>query len=207
MHKGVFKGNNLTKNCNILILGESHHHTKSNDPNYTTENVVKNYLHNPNDRDYKFFDKIAACFGYSAEEREIFWNKVWFGNYVDESDCGIRTNRAKILVECNKDKYNKELFEFINQNGIDIVFCFSRLVYQNLPRRTLLEDKSVRFYVDRTGGKKDWIDKFIYKPGTRANDDLDLSKKLTIYGLRHPSARCGFCPEYYMDCLQKEIHL
>ena len=56
-------------------------------------------------------------------------------------------------------------------------------------------------------GKKDWIDKFIYKPGKRANDDLDLSKKLTVYGLRHPSARCGFRPEHYKDYLQKEIRL
>ena len=42
MHKGVFKGNDLSKNCNILILGESHHHSEMYDINYTTENVVKN---------------------------------------------------------------------------------------------------------------------------------------------------------------------
>lgn len=207
MHKGVFKGNDLSKNYNILILGESHHHSEMYDINYTTENVVKNYFRNPKDRAYRFFDKIAASFGYSANEKEVFWNKVYFGNYVDESNCGSRTDRAKLLVENNKDKYNEELFEFINQNGIDIVLCFSRLVYNNLPEQTLSENKSVRFYVDSTGGKKDWIDKFIYKPGKRANDDLDLSKKLTVYGLRHPSARCGFRPEHYKDYLQKEIRL
>lgn len=205
MHPGVFKGNNLTANRNILILGESHHHTKSNDPKYTTENVVKNYFHNPSDPDYRFFDKIAACFGYSPDEREVFWNKVWFGNYVDESNCGIATDRAKKLIKENRKKYNKKLFEFVNQKGIDIVFCFSRLVYKNLPSQASFEDKPVRFDVPKTGN--DWIGKFIYKPGTRPNGDLGLNKELIVYSFRHPSARCGFRLEHYMDYLQNEIQL
>ena len=207
MHKGVFKGNNLTKNCNILILGESHHHTKSNDPNYTTENVVKNYFRNPNDPAYRFFDKIAACFGYSADEREVFWNKVWFGNYVDESDCDVRNGRAKMLIEKCRQEYNKELFDFVNQNEIDIIFCFSRLTYYNLPDRASFEDQAVKYYPPKTSGEKDRVEKFIYKPGTRPNGGVGLNKELIIYSFSHPSARCGFCPEHYMDYLQKEIQL
>ena len=63
------------------------------------------------------------------------------------------------------------------------------------------------FEVSEPGGKRDWIEKLIYKPGTRANGDIALDKTLTVYGFRHPSARCGFCPEHYKDYLQKEIRL
>ena len=47
MHKGVFKGATLSQKRSILILGESHHHGKADDPEYTTERVVKNYFNNP----------------------------------------------------------------------------------------------------------------------------------------------------------------
>lgn len=205
MHQGVFKGSKATENHGVLILGESHHHTQSADPTYTTNKVVKNYFSRPNDPAYRFFDKIAACFGYSPGGREIFWNKVWFGNYVDESDCGIRTSRAINLIEKNSKKYNQELFEFVNQNGVDLIFCFSRLVYYHLPERTSFEDYSISFAVPGTGGKRDWVDKFMYKPGARANGDMALDKQLIVYGFRHPSSRCGFCPEHYKEYLQNEI--
>lgn len=68
-------------------------------------------------------------------------------------------------------------------------------------------DERLSFEVSKTGGKRDWIEKLIYKPGTRANGDIALDKTLTVYGFRHPSARCGFCPEHYKDYLQKEIRL
>ncbi len=207
MHKGVFKGNSLSDNRNLLVLGESHHHAEFNDPNYTTESVVRNYFNHPRDKCYKFFDKIAMCFGFLPSDRELFWNKVWFGNYIDESNCGVKTSRAKELVKCNKDKYNKELFEFVNQNEIDIIFCFSRLVYNNLPHRTAFEDKEVKYYVSDVGEKRDYISKFIYKPGPRDNCDLELNKELAIYGFRHPSALCGFRPKNYMGYLHEEIKL
>lgn len=207
MHLGVFMGNNPPTNCNILILGESHHHTESSDLNYTTENIVKDYFRNPAHPAYRFFDKIAACFGYVAEEREIFWNKVWFGNYIEEADCGVKTVRAKKLAEENSKIYNKSLFEFVNQNEIDILCCFSRLVYAHLPEQTSFEEKSISFAVPKTGGKRDWIDKMIYEPGPRANGDIALDKSLTVYGFRHPSARCGFRSENYKNYLQAELRL
>ena len=68
-------------------------------------------------------------------------------------------------------------------------------------------EERLSFEVSEPGGKRDWIEKLIYKPGTRANGDIALDKTLTVYGFRHPSARCGFCPEHYKDYLQKEIRL
>ena len=207
MHKGVFKGDHLSMNQNMLIHGESHHHAEPNDLNYTTESVVKNYFSNPNDPAYRFFDKIAACFGFSASERERFWSQVWFGNYVDESDCGIGDNKAIELVKKNRDTYNRELFEFVNQNGIDIIFCFSRLVYNNLPGRASFEDKAKNYPIPDICGKpySDYIRKFIYKPGARANNDVELYKPLTVYGFRHPSSKGGFNYAHYMDYLKEEI--
>lgn len=170
-----------------------------------TENVVKNYFRNPNDSAYRFFDKIAACFGFLPDDRELFWNKVWFGNYIDESDCGIKTNKAEKLVKNNKSKYNKELFEFVNKNSINMIFCFSRLVYKNLPVKTSFEDKGIELDVQNTGGKRDYISKFIYKPGIRPNNDVELNNQLIVYGLRHPSSRCGFNSAHYSNYLKKLI--
>lgn len=68
-------------------------------------------------------------------------------------------------------------------------------------------DERLSFEVSEPGGKRDWVEKLIYKPGTRANGDIALDKTLTVYGFRHSSARCGFCPEHYKDYLQKEIRL
>ncbi len=207
MHKGVFEGNNLSTNCNILILGESHHHMVANDPDYTTEGVVKNYFLYPNDKDYRFFDKIANCFGYPSEQREVFWNKVRFANYVTESNCDIQTDKAKELMKNNSEKYNQELFEFVNQNEIDVIFCFSRLVYKHLPRRASFEEKGVCFETPKVGNVSDRIDKFVYKPGARPDGNTALKKQLTVYGFRHPSYRRSFSAENYREVLQKEIQI
>ena len=61
--------------------------------------------------------------------------------------------------------------------------------------------------VSEPGGNWDWIEMLSAQPGTRANGDIALDKTLTVYGFRHPSVRCGFCPEHYKDYLQKEIRL
>lgn len=114
MHKGVFGGKNLTQNQSILALGESHHHGKADDPEYTTERVVMYYFRHPNDKCYKFFDKIAGGFGFGPKDRELFWNQVWFENYVAESNCGIGNSKARKLIGEHRAQYNKE-FRFIFQ--------------------------------------------------------------------------------------------
>ena len=216
MHYGVYIGKAAEKETRILILGESHHN-KNNEgqgepASYTTSSVVETYLAEENTcRGHRFFHKIAQSFGMDttkAEEKERFWDKIYFGNYIDVV-CGVKDSAAKKIIEDkeNRKRYNKELIQFVNENKIDIICCFSRLVYNHFPDRASFEDKSIPFEVPKTGGKRDWIEMFIYKPGTRANGDIALDKKLTVYGFRHPSARCGFCPEHYMDYLQKEIQL
>lgn len=207
MHRGVFKGAHLAENQNLLILGESHHHAVADDPSYTTEGVVKNYFNHPNDRCYRFFDRIAGCFGFFPDERELFWNQVWFGNYVEESNCGIGDSRARKLVAKHREKYNKDLFSFVNEHGIDMMFCFSRLVYNNLPSRAAFEDAGTQYDVPKLHGKRDYISKFLYKPGTRPDCEVALKKQLLVYGFRHPSARGGFDATHYVDYLKSIIQL
>lgn len=205
MHKGVFGGKNLTPAQSILILGESHHYGKADDPEYTTERVVMNYFRRPNDKCYKFFDKIAGCFGFAPKDREMFWNQVWFGNYVAESNCGIGNSKARKLIGEHRTQYNKELFEFVNEHGIDTVFCFSRLVYNNLPDRAPFESGGFRYDVPKLHGKADFIRRFVYLSGERPKGDVSLKKPLTVYGFRHPSARCGFSVENYAPYVKKFV--
>lgn len=207
MHKGVFKGATLSQKRSILILGESHHHGKADDPEYTTERVVKNYFNNPNDKCYKFFDKIAACFGFASDHREVFWNQVWFGNYVTESNCGVGDSKARKLIGGNRDQYNKELFQFINEHGIDVIFCFSRLVYNNLPDRAPFESAGMKYNVPKLHGKQDYIRKFVYQLGERPKGDVALNKSLAVYGFCHPSARCGFSAENYAPFIKELVQL
>ena len=205
VHKGVFKGSNLSQNYSILILGESHHYQgEADDPEYTTERVVKNYFNNPNDKCYKFFDKIAACFGFAPDDREKFWNQVWFGNYVTESNCGVRDGRAQNLIREHRDQYNKKLFEFVNEHGVDIIFCFSRQVYKNLPGKAPFESADTRYDVQ---GKRDYIMKFLYQPGRRLHGDVALHKPLTVYGFCHPSAWSYFKAEHYAPFIKKLVQL
>ena len=207
MHKGVFEGANLWQNQKILILGESHHHREADDPEYTTERVVKNYFNNPSDKCYKFFDKIAVCFGFVPDDREKFWNQVWFGNYVTESNCGVGDSKARKLIGENRGQYNKELFEFVNEHGIDLIFCFSRLVYDNLPDGASFESGGIKHNVPKLHGKQDYIRQFVYQPGERPNGDVALHKPLTVYGFRHPSARGGFSVEHYAPFIKKLVQL
>lgn len=214
MHHGVYIGEAAAGNTRILILGESHHNGKNDEAgkpaSYTTNSVIETYLSDEKTpRNLQIFHKIARSFGVDttkAEEKKAFWDKIYFGNYIDVL-CGVKNNAAKKLVADRekRKKCNQELFQFVNKNKIDIICCFSRLVYNNLPARTPFEDKATFINVPKTGGRRDWIEKFIYKPGTRANGDIALEKHLVVYSFRHPSARCGFCPEHYQDYLQKEI--
>ena len=207
MHKGAFKGKNLATNPTILILGESHYQSSGYDPEFTTDGVVLDYFQNPNCQRYKFFDKIVTCFGFAPEDREKFWNQVWFGNYVTSSDCGVGTTRARELVAKNRGQYNRELFDFVNTHGIDTIFCFSRMVYNNMPGRASFESEGVRIATEKLHGKADYISQFIYLPGERPYGDVALKKPLTVYGFRHPSARGGFAPSHYFPFIREHCQL
>lgn len=215
MYRGEFTGkcaNN--QNVSILILGESHHWSdddynkleeerRKKEECYTTAEVVERYLENYNnntgknrDRAYRFFENIVRTFGVDPNEnRTVFWNRVYFGNYIDQL-CGVRDTTAKKLlnIEENRKRYNEQLFSFIRRTGIDIVFCFSRRAYDHLP--TLENDDR-----EELGEKNNThrLNKLIYCSGDRKTISEFLTKSVIIYGLRHPSQ--GYSYNKYQDII------
>ena len=224
MHKGVFVGDNAKKRRRkILILCESHH--PGDDPKnseagkeatYTTESVIRSdYYNSPHYRNYEVFNKIVKSFGYDPDlpgVREKFWEEVYFGNYIPVM-CGVKSNDAKSILNDkeNRKAYNDDLFKFVNKNGIDVIFCFSRLVYSKLP--SLSADAQI-FSVENmaaaecgtVGGKRDYISKCKYCADTEHNYvGVKLKKDLTVFGMRHPSARGGYAHSNYVDILRPEF--
>ena len=209
MHHGVFEGKKAKDQLvKILILGESHYWSENKkEEDKLTSKVVETYLEQYNspvrserDRAYRFFDYIVRTFSVDPElNREGFWNKVYFGNYIDEP-CGIRdstaTNLLKIPDKCVE--LNRQLFAFIEENEIDIVFCFSRRVYSALPQ---LEKQDSENTVDGVDAHR--LEKCIYNPGSRENLDINLNKSVTFYGLRHTSQ--GFSYRKYQDRIKKVV--
>lgn len=212
MHPGVFIGEKAERQkVKILILGESHHWSKEDwalqpgeteaqakerrekkAKSYKTKDVMNcyfdNYLeHNNRDKAYRFFDNIVQAFDVDPENRMDFWNRVWFGNYIDEL-CGVRNSQATNLLKKQKKRkeLNDQLFKFIEENQIDIIFCFSRRVYNKLP--SLDKDLGDR---EATKDEKDShrLSKCVYCSGVaqRKYVTVSLSKAVTVYGLKHPS--------------------
>ena len=231
MHPGEYKGKNAdSKAKRILILGESHHWSaedwkilpneteeqaeerrRKKAKNYTTEKIVENYLENYKTHDnrasaYRFFDKIVLSFGIDPEQhREEFWSNVYFGNYVEQL-CGINNSLAKQFVKSNRWQYNNHLFEFINQNQIDIVLVFGRLSFDNMPSLSRREEKlddlnENTLYV---GNKRDWISHCKYLPNIEHYfTTVKLNKQVEVFNFRHPSAPCGFFVENYRPYIEK----
>lgn len=209
MHPGVFEGEKAkSQQVRILILGESHYWGEDKkEEDKLTSKVVETYLKKYNsrirsekDRSYRFFDNIVQAFGINPENRTDFWNRVWFGNYIDEP-CGVRDSQAtKVLKRSGKrDALNKQLFEFIEENKINIVFCFSRKVYDKLPPLELAGDS------EKTGEKSDShrLDMCVYGAGERKAVSIPLSKSVTVYGLKHPSQ--GFSYRKYQNLIKKIV--
>lgn len=184
MFKGVFIGKNATKQTKrILILGESHY--EENGKIEDTKSVIKYICLDGNLKDGRFFENVLRTFGYETtpKQRTEFWNKVYFGNYVEEL-CGKGINNtAEDKIKRNREKYNNSLFDFINKNQIDIVFCFSRLVSNNLPDINKNEKESYpitgKFYLS----KREYLPQCSHK-----HTECKLLKSLTVYGLKHASA-------------------
>ena len=159
----------------------------------------------------EMFIAVALEQKYTKQEiLEFYLNNVYFANYVDGL-CGIGDSKAKILIKNNKEIYNNELFEFINKNEIDIVFVFGRTVYNNLPscskNKTAAEKQpdldNGNLFV---GKKRDFIRHCVYLKGEQhKNAKTMLKRDVHVYGLRHPSARCGFNAENYKPYLKNLI--
>lgn len=208
MYKEVFKGKYADdQKVRILILGESHHWSDEDDDKtenerqekenaYSTSEVVNNYLENYNnrfgkdrDRAYRFFEYIIRTFDIDPEEhRNDFWDRVYFGNYIDQL-CGVGNDVAKKLIknEENRKKYNEQLFSFIREKKIDIVFCFSRKVYYHLP--DLEGDDKEEADEEKEAHR---LNKRTYCPGKRNQLSEFLIKPVVIYGLRHTSRRYSY---------------
>ncbi len=226
MHKGVFVGSNAeNRNKRILILGESHHISKTDDKNsekfkpatYDTKCVVREHIEDITNtkKSLHFFQKIGNAFGFPMEtedEKNAFWENFYFGNYIDVL-CGIKDGATgEYLAQkddngiTNRQKMNDDLFEFVNDNNIDVIVCFSRKVFDNLPSLTLKEEDKPNANNDAimVGRQKDYIGHCVYLPNTNhKNTSVILNRELNAYSLRHPSARGGFCPENYADALSK----
>ena len=210
---------------NILLLGESHHWCKEDankspaernkkEQEYSTNRTVERYLHlhenGGYDPAYAFFEKIAQTFGFEpAKDRMRFWNSVYFKNYVTDGLCGVGDSKAKNRIFCNREKYNNDLFRFINEHGITTVFVFSRLVYKSLPQFARGREEKQPNCDDGTltvGKRKDYLSHCIYVKGeTHGCTKVLLARDAAFFGMRHPSARGGYRPENYVDILRAKF--
>lgn len=214
MFKGVYRGKRAKKmKKRVLILGESHYSDgKSENYNdYTTEKVMENYKKFPTEKCYSFFHKIAQSFNVNTndvnQEFSKFWDNVYFGNYIPVF-CGIKDSKAKAyLKNGNRKECNNQLFDYINREGIDIVFVFSRLSYNNMPSlsKQYFSEENLENIGDNTlqvNERRDWIGCCKYLADIEhKNVDIILKKDITVYSMRHPSARGGYCIENYKGIL------
>ncbi len=202
MFEGEYKGKNVGElNKKVLILGESHHGEVD-----TTDSVVKDYHKKPK---YQFFHKIAQSFNVDKDnvddEFSGFWDYVYFGNYI-HVPCGIKDNQAKNFLSENRKECNNKLFDFINNNEIDVVFVFSRLAYNHLPSLSQKHKNDEKLSNADNGTlkvntKRDWIARCKYLANIEhKNVDVLLNRDIIVYNMRHPST-IGYQPENYSDVL------
>ena len=218
MHKGVYVGKQAAEQKKrILILAESHHGGNvGKEAEYTTESVIRDdYYRDPHNPKYQLFDKIIKSFGLDPERpgaRESFWEKVYFGNYIPVV-CGVKTGKAVELLKDaeNCRQYNNELFNFVNENGIDVIFCFSRRVYGKFPKfsanaKVCAFEKADSIECGKIGKVNDLIDQCRYCANSEhAAVDVLLKKDLTVFEMRHPSSSGGFNPSNYADKLKTKL--
>ena len=192
MNQEPWIGAKLPENHRILLLGESHY----DDDNYgekvsfSTAGVVRHYFEERK-RWARFFDRMAASFGYDREHAGDFYELVCFGNYVDVI-CGIGDHHAEHYIGLHARSYNNDWFQFINDHEIDVLVCFSKRVFHSLPARTEAEPYAWTS-VGKVGSRNNYVDFCTYSPGVaHDNCDVILKKPLKVYGIRHPSARGGY---------------
>lgn len=207
MNKEPWIGNHLNNNVKVLILGESHYDEESNygdKVTFPTSGVIEYYFIK-RERWASFFDKIAASFGYEQGNAKNFYEQVYFGNYVDVV-CGIQdTNCASYYIGLNRQKYNNDLFEFINQNGVNIVICFSKKVYDNLPKLGSKQEVCSSESIGQIGKRNNILNYCLYYHDIEhPYCDVKLKNDLKVFGIRHPSAKCGYKPEQVYMFMKKQ---
>ncbi len=213
MHHGVYQGIEAqNQEKRILILGESHHDKKEKigEPApYPTKCIMNTYLEEEKTKNtHHFFHKIARSFGIDTnkkEEKEKFWDKVYFGNYIDVV-CSVADGTAKKMVNQKSTCYNKKLKEFVIQEKIDYIFCFGvSAVYNYLPSEEGWDRNAIY-----PGGKiivghtmKNGIEKKVYLRAGIYRQGGYFERKVTVYGIPHPSAKGGFNPDNFAKELSK----
>lgn len=211
MHHGIYQGCDAPKQAKrILILGESHHDKdeKIGEPaSYTTESIVQTYLEEEKTGKTHLFHKIACSFGIDttkAEEKKNFWDKVYFGNYIDVV-CGVGDTAAQTTAKAHQDEYNQELREFVLQEKIDVIFCFGvKAVYNYLPAQQGWDQNAIypdgKIVVGQT--LKNGQRKNVYLRAGVYREKGYFQREVAVYGIPHPSAQGGFHPDYFVNELK-----
>ncbi len=207
MNQNPWIGICLNKNIKALVLGESHYDEENSlgaEVTFATSGVVEYYF-KKRERWAQFFDKMAASFGYSVTEARAFYDQVYFGNYVDVV-CGVGNNNcAKHYIDLNRKKYNTDLFKFVNEKGIDVIVCFSKRVYDRLPKLGSKDEFCSSESIGKIGGKNNNLGVTLYLPDVEHGFcDVKLQKNLKVYGIRHPSARGGYNSEQVYQYMKKQ---
>ncbi|SDB28536.1 hypothetical protein [Eubacterium oxidoreducens] len=186
MYPGAWIGKKANEN-GILILGESHYGETE-----TTRGVIEFYLseNHKGSRDewMRFFDRISKSFGY-YEMSEEFWDKVFYGNYI-EMPCGVGDNKADEAISENRRDYNNSLFSFVNENDINCIVCFSQKVYYAMPDLVGDEFCEEDIEIGKSSGGRRNIARICYYLATdekRKHCEVSLEKPLTVYQVKHPS--------------------
>ena len=188
----------------ILILGESHHDIP---PTMTTQQVVDGYLEG---KHVQFFQNIAKSFGIyaeRAEEKVLFWDKLFFGNYIDislDGPSGEGDQTAKKLIADHKGRYNLDLADFVNRHQINTIFCFGlTTVFDHLPGNHyagILPSGDGSVIADKKLGKNGKLEiaGYLCEPSPETYDH-----PVRIYGMTHPSDHWhGFSPEPFVEYLK-----
>ena len=129
-----WSGNKIVHDNRILILGESHYDGDERileqvEDNYTF-GVMERYYQGTN---YRFFNNIATSFGNKDKNEALdFFDKVYFGNYIVHYAAKGNHAIAKKLIAEYQEQYNDRLFNFVNEQHIKTIFCFSKNVYYGL---------------------------------------------------------------------------
>ena len=207
MNQKPWIGNNLNKKLQVLILGESHYDEENSfgaEVTFATSGVVEYYF-KKRERWAQFFDKMAASFGYSVTNARVFYDQVYFGNYVDVV-CGVGNNNcAKHFINLNRKKYNTDLFKYVNDKGIHVIICFSKQVYHSLPKLGSKDEFCSSESIGKIGGKNNILGVTFYLPDVEHGFcDVKLQKGLKVYGVRHPSAKGGYNSEQVYQYMKKQ---
>lgn len=196
-----FEGKNVAITDKVLILGESHYPASKEEykkeiQDNVTSIVMEQFFNNVDN--YPFFTRIALSFGFDNHDEAVeFFNKVYFGNYiVHYAAKGNHTIGKKLIAEY-QEQYNDRLFNFVNEQHIKTIFCFSKNVYYGLPGNNAFDLRFDDVRINNNEAKRArTINKYIYRQGVEhAKCNVKLDNDLTVYGIAHPSGSKGYSPK------------